>query len=863
MVNNNKKGRKKLKSNMKKVLTIFTMILLTTSIISIASTNPTTQAIDLPTYLLISATPNPIGVGQIVYVNTFLSKPTPTATSVIGDRYEDITIEVTYPDGTKKTLGPYMADPTGGCWDSLVLSQVGEYTLQAKYPGQTLTGYNPQYPDNPGNNLQLIGTVLEASVSKVLTLVVDEDPIQPEYVSPPLPTEYWSRPIYSTNYNWAQLGGNWLGLKGSGFAVSGMYDATGNFQPYTTAPNTGHILWTKPTAFGGQVGAPINADQESQYMSTSIATFCFEPIIIHGVLYYNHYPEMTGSRPSWIAVDLRTGEEIWNIPCGVTGKEFLRYGQVVQFHSVQEYGSNAYLWSVGGTSEWIFGPSGQLTLRLYDPMTGAYIAEIVNGTQNLQMISDFECNEQGTLLGWGTSGNQLYMWNSTRAICYPTGMGSTSQRTYRPSGSIAWDAGIEWSVPRNFSLAGEDTGNLGIGARTAEVILLRSAPTVASQASSGYQITVGIDAKTGTKLWGPIKQTQPEYQSMSLRNARDGVYILHNKDTNEAFGYSLETGEKLWGPVALQGNAWSSIARGVQIAYDKVFIWDFGGNVNALDIKTGEILWTYNRGSSGYDAPYGIYPLWEYSQSVCDGKLFLSEGSLYNPPLHPAKRLVLDCETGEEVWSILSYSSRIPSAHADGMMVQWNSFDKQIYTFGKGQTATTISASPKVLVEGDSVLIEGLVTDESPGTKDSDRIARFPNGVPAIADESMSPWMEYVYMQQPKPTDATGVEVTLTVLDPNGNVYDVATATSDVDGFFKTSFTPQVSGEYTITASFAGSESYWPSDAKTAINVEQAPQPTPEPTSTPAAMTDTYLTGSTIAILAGLGIAVFLLLRKK
>ena len=118
-------------------------------------------------------------------------------------------------------------------------------------------------------------------------------------------------------------------------------------------------------------------------------------------------------------------------------------------------------------------------------------------------------------------------------------------------------------------------------------------------------------------------------------------------------------------------------------------------------------------------------------------------------------------------------------------------------------------------------------------------------------------------MQQPKPTDAVGVEVTLTVLDPNGNVYDIATATSDVDGFFKASFIPQVPGEYTITASFASSESYWPSYAKTAINVEHAPEGTPGPTPTPASMTDTYLTGSTIAILAGIAIAVFLILRKK
>jgi hypothetical protein len=45
--------------------------------------------------------------------------------------------------------------------------------------------------------------------------------------------------------------------------------------------------------------------------------------------------------------------------------------------------------------------------------------------------------------------------------------------------------------------------------------------------------------------------------------------------------------------------------------------------------------------------------------------------------------------------------------------------------------------------------------------------------------------------------------------------------------------------------------------------VAEPPEATPAPTPTPAPMTDTYIAGSTVAILAGLAIAVFLLLRKK
>jgi hypothetical protein len=123
-----------------------------------------------------------------------------------------------------------------------------------------------------------------------------------------------------------------------------------------------------------------------------------------------------------------------------------------------------------------------------------------------------------------------------------------------------------------------------------------------------------------------------------------------------------------------------------------------------------------------------------------------------------------------------------------------------------------------------------------------------------------------VYMQKAKPTNATGVKVTLTVLDPNGNTYDVATATSDVEGFYSATFTPAVPGKYTVYASFTGSESYWPSSAETAINVENAAEPTQAPAPSPAPMTDTYVlglgAGAIIAIVV-VGLLLFMMLRKR
>jgi hypothetical protein len=241
---------------------------------------------------------------------------------------------------------------------------------------------------------------------------------------------------------------------------------------------------------------------------------------------------------------------------------------------------------------------------------------------------------------------------------------------------------------------------------------------------------------------------------------------------------------------------------------------------------------------------------------------------MYDPPLFPnAHRLVINCTDGSLVWSELNYDGREPGAIADGYLVAWNSYDCQIYTFGKGPTSTTTSVGTSAATFGSAVTITGTVFDQSAGTKDSDRTARFPNGVPAVSDASQSNWMEYVYEQQPKPTNATGVTVTLSVMDANGNQRTIGTTTSDSNGFYSYQWTPDISGKYTVYASFGGSESYWPSQAETAFTVD-AEHPTATPAATPAQSTaDTYfvpaIAGLFVLIIIVLAMLVLMMIRKR
>ena len=99
-------------------------------------------------------------------------------------------------------------------------------------------------------------------------------------------------------------------------------------------------------------------------------------------------------------------------------------------------------------------------------------------------------------------------------------------------------------------------------------------------------------------------------------------------------------------------------------------------------------------------------------------------------------------------------------------------------------------------------------------------------------------------MQQPKPTNVTGVSVTLSVFDSNNNTYTIGATTSDIKGNFAFVWTPPNPGLYRVTATFAGSNSYYSSDAETSFVVSvaasaavvtptTAPTQTAAPTSTP------------------------------
>jgi hypothetical protein len=272
--------------------------------------------------------------------------------------------------------------------------------------------------------------------------------------------------------------------------------------------------------------------------------------------------------------------------------------------------------------------------------------------------------------------------------------------------------------------------------------------------------------------------------------------------------------------------------------------------------------WKYEATDPTGEAGYGEnFPL--KIGTVADGKIYIvsSEHSPVNPLNRGALLRCIDAYNGNEVWTISHWSAVQHGTYvviSDGYLVDCDAYDMQIYTFGKGQTETTVQASPKSVASGQSIVIEGTVTDQSPGAK----------GTPAIADEYMSEWMEYLYKQYPKPSNAQGVTVHLTATDASGNVHEIGTATCDDMGNYATSWAAPSTGLYKVTATFEGSNSYFASEAGTAFvagSAQAAVSPTPTsavepPTSGMPATTYIAILAAVIIIVVA---AVALVLRRR
>ncbi len=775
----------------------------------------------IPTYAYIVASPDPVGVGQTVFVVFWLDKVPPTAGGIGGDRWTGFTVRITAPDGTTETKGPFTSDATSAAWFLYTPTKLGTYRFDFSFPGQVASLFHPETGVRGTASDYVNDTFTASSASTTLTVQQEAVPSPPTY---PLPTSYWTRPIEGQNTEWSSIASHYLG-------GSSIIDA---FQPYGLAPASSHILWTKPLQDGGIVGGDWSVPSAAYYTGLSYEGKFNNPLIIYGRLYYKAPFGNSQTGGPYTCVDLQTGKTLWeNDTINPTA------GQLYLYESFNQHGviGDGYLLQTSGT-----------TIIVYDSRTGKWLFNLTDVPSGTEMRG-----KAGEILRYvlNINGKWLALWNSSAGPNTPlvlTAGNTTNAFQYRPIGKNAnMSQAYTWNVTIPTLPAGSTIRRVIPG----DLILGSTSPTVGgafgfgSQAYTVWAISLKQN-NLGQLLWIKNYSAPPGNLTRSFGpvDPVNRVFTMTDKETMQWLGFDLDSGNLLWGPVGnfrsfqYYGRVSNPPAPGF-VGYGNLYVGGYGGELVAFDIRTGALKWKYNNTFSGDQTPWGLYPL--FVSTIADGKIYCytSEHSPNVPLYKGSKVRCIDARTGEELWTLTSWYAigsfgQAGAPIADGYLVYLNVYDMQIYCIGKGPSATTVEAPLTAVTLGQSVMISGTVSDQSAGAKRLVNEGKF-TLVPAMSDKDMSAWMEYLYMQKPKPSNPTGVTVKLTAIDPNGNLIDIGTTTTDTNGKYGVMWKPQIPGKFQIIAKFEGTNSYWGSEdtAYVAVDAAPSPQPTTAPTSAP------------------------------
>jgi len=848
------------------------ILILTMATLMASIQTATAQTNTMPTYPFLGVVPNPVGVGQTVLLHVGIFMQTPAAQY----GWENLSITIERPDGQTETISGIRTDSTGGTGVTYTPTMAGVYRLQAHFPEQLY----PATLDYGGLYVPE-GTVMLASDSEVVELVVQEEPIE-YYPDNPLPSEYWSRPIDAQLRTWSAVTGNWLNAAETAPKV-----VSGNSE----APETAHILWAKPLTMGGLAGATDTyAPNWAFSHGDAYEGKWTSRLIINGILIYCH--RTTDLPRYYTAVNLRTGEELWK-------KVFLdnrtiAFGQNLVWSGYNHHGVYPYLWVTKG-SDWY----------AFDPYTGEWEFTVKNVPSGTTLT-----DENGWLyrVNLDASTGKGYVWSMTHLII-PFGENSPRPGSWIPArfiyepyyhvfdaaaidddtGELTEDAQRAYIAEFTFDVdkcpGVELTGRSSVIRAMAlgdKIFGLKYGPTAfgpteintwAISLEEGHEGEILFSKTWATPAEWIEGQVQIEFNTISLE---EGVAVIWAKDLLQYYAFSTDTGEYLWGPT--EGEFYMNYYGWTELGERPVLIWDgklyssgCGGIIYCYDLTDGSILWTY-----AADDPYQEYLFandwWQFFLWIVDGKLYSAhlEHSAIQPLPRGAPFLCLDATTGDVIFRAdgLFRQTRWGGRAiiGDSVIVGMDTYDNRLYAIGKGASEITVSIQNNVITKGSSALIDGRVTDVSPGTKDPALQIRFPKGVPAVADESMSEWMLYVYKQFERPADVKGVTVKLEAVDPNGEYQYLGTTTSDSYGNYGFDFKPDVEGKWMIIATFEGSKSYYPSTATTYLTVGPAPAAPPapaEPEEAPAYTTTDLAILAAVVIAIIIGAVNFYTLRKQ
>jgi hypothetical protein len=900
-----------------RTITLILMLAIAISIFTLPNTFAHTPPwLNRPSHCYAAVSPETTGLGQEVILVFWLDWVPPTAAGAVGDRWY-FYVDITSPDGTNETLGPIMSDPVGGGYNYYTPTQIGTYSMVARFPGQTITGI-------PGAETNInVNDTFAPSTSLPAYFHVQQDQI-PRYMETPLPNDYWTRPVYDTNRGWgAYAMGQWLGgAYYESLRERGIKNQVG--------PESSHILWTRPYTTGGTMGG-ASADQ-AYYSGIAYEGFSSPMLVLDGKAYYSiRYPPWYG----WYCIDLYSGETLYyeNNTLGNVGMP--SFGEVLNYNSPNQHGGFSYLWRTSGVTlpANSTSASGTSIWEMLNSFTGNSICKIANvstsGTQFTDTIGGI-CYVSFVNLGTATIPNYyMQIWNSTESIWWRSSYGVKPPKTLldgstnKPLTSTSNDYWMWRPGATTVGMSTTETGaiydgrngysmNISVSSiygprnsilnQTGSILEVRSDEYVIVGAGGrnderglvqGFLRAYSLKQNDWGRVMWDLAFTPPKANDAYLNSTYsgdaggpslirvspdDGIFVYEEKVTGKVFAYNLSTAQPIW--TITEGIQWYYYGMSASVHNGRVYTYARAGTgLTAYNATNGNLLWNWTAPSVGYLESATTYPpltLAFFVDETGHEKVYFysTEGAgLDSPVRRDGAIFCIDTNTGELLWRMTCWpgygNQRLAlPVISDSRILVLDVHDNQIYCFGKGPSAITVSAPQIIPALGASVMITGTVTDQSPyGRRNINGGFDFNlKGTPAISDASMDAWMEYMYHQRPKPTNANGVPVTLHAIDPNGNNIPIGTVTSDLTGVYGLKFTPEVPGTYQIVANFEGSNSYGPSTAQTYMSVSEAsPTASPYPQITMPA-TETYIIGVGIAIIIAIAIGfivTILVLRKR
>jgi hypothetical protein len=833
----------------------------------VSTTQPYTGAIKsgdvasgtFDTQTWISARPRIVGEGQTVLVNVWSTPASNAGRKLLGYH-----IIITKPDGTTDEFTQNSERDTAATWLEYTPDQVGEYTYKVDFPGTFLPAgvYNDGviYTDtaSAGAGYQGTPTIYTGSTyykpasSPTYNFTVQKDMVW-SWSAAGVPTDYWTRPVPVEHREWLPIIGDWPWYGPAGPDYYQLYPTTSpywsprsDFYPYVQGPSTSHIAWTRVTGIAGITGSGRYGTFGAEGWSYEVpaATTSLSPGVITMAIGGRGYLTVPRVRSDLIngsiqqvattalqCVDMRTGEVFWEVD-GFTHAQAL-----------DSFGS----WIFGGAIEY---PSTIVYLdgsRLckYNANTGAQTMNI-----SISPLTSAMHYMNGYALGVQTVSTGNY-----RLINFSTS-GTNTNFTQRIMGNITWPLS---SVPSTTDFEAGIAVSFGRG-------------LIAQTGTTPEQRIVSVDLKTGNVILNKTIAPAGAEQFMGYSGACDiadhGKYAFL-----DAWGHyiaiDIRTGNIAWTSEQMDApwDANSFGAYDTTSAYGMLYRTGYSG-VYAFDWNTGKIVWKYEAPAiTPFETPY-IDPNGTTIMSF-NGVAYAADGKIYtlnteHTPTQPITRgwqlHCINATTGEGIFKTLMSGSM--GAIEDGYMAISESYTGTLYVLGKGRTETTVTAPDTAAPLGSSVVIKGSVLDLSPAQQ----------GTPCVSKQSMSTQMEYIHKQMPigglwGNETITGVPVSIDVVDPNGNYRHIGDVTSDgYSGAFGYTWKPDMAGQFTVTASFLGDESYGSSFASTYVSMtEAAAAPTPTETQQPIANqapVEMYFAASTIAIIIAIAVAV-VLLRKR